>query len=93
MVVFFLAGIRPECLANFNEACWNLMEQCWAAEPSERPLLGYVQPQLEAIYNSAKSDYSGKLSSSCSYSPPYQPYLNRNLDDIYIYNFINLREY
>ncbi|XP_050314331.1 dual serine/threonine and tyrosine protein kinase-like isoform X2 [Anthonomus grandis grandis] len=47
-------GIRPECLPHFNQACWNLMEQCWAAEPSERPLLGHVQPQLEQIYNNAK---------------------------------------
>lgn len=46
-------GIRPECLKNFDQRCWNLMEQCWAAEPSERPLLGYVQPQLEAIYRDA----------------------------------------
>ncbi|KAJ3639900.1 hypothetical protein Zmor_003270 [Zophobas morio] len=51
-------GIRPECLAQFNQACWNLMEQCWSAEPADRPLLGYVQPQLEAIYNSAKSESS-----------------------------------
>ncbi|XP_018566514.1 dual serine/threonine and tyrosine protein kinase-like isoform X2 [Anoplophora glabripennis] len=49
-------GTRPECLPHFDEACWNLMEQCWAAEPSERPLLGYVQPQLEAIYIKAKSE-------------------------------------
>ncbi|KAL1493339.1 hypothetical protein ABEB36_011413 [Hypothenemus hampei] len=48
-------GIRPECLSHFDEACWNLMEQCWAAEPSERPLLGNVQPQLEQIYISVKS--------------------------------------
>ncbi|VEN57692.1 unnamed protein product [Callosobruchus maculatus] len=47
-------GMRPECLPNFEEACWNLMEQCWAANPNDRPLLGYVQPQLEAIYNTAK---------------------------------------
>ncbi|XP_019765110.1 dual serine/threonine and tyrosine protein kinase isoform X2 [Dendroctonus ponderosae] len=47
-------GIRPECLTHFNEACWNLMEQCWSAEPSERPLLGNVQPQLEQIYKSVK---------------------------------------
>jgi receptor-interacting serine/threonine-protein kinase 5 len=49
-------GIRPECLAHFNQACWNLMEQCWAAEPSERPLLGYVQPQLEVIYKNSKTE-------------------------------------
>lgn len=67
------------------------MEQCWAAEPSERPLLGYVQPQLEAIYNSAKSESSGKLT-SCSYSPPYQQSL-ANIQEGYYYNYINYREY
>ncbi|GJQ66842.1 hypothetical protein Trydic_g18598 [Trypoxylus dichotomus] len=42
-------GMRPECLPHFDQACWNLMEQCWAAEPADRPLLGNVQPQLEKI--------------------------------------------
>lgn len=41
--------MRPECLPHFDQACWNLMEQCWAAEPADRPLLGNVQPQLEKI--------------------------------------------
>lgn len=70
------------------------MEQCWAAEPSERPLLGYVQPQLETIYTKAKSEHSGKLS-SCSYSRPFQHKLKFNEDD-YCYsnfNFACLREY
>lgn len=49
MLEYIFTGIRPECLPHFDQACWNLMEQCWAAEPSCRPLLGYVQPQLEAI--------------------------------------------
>lgn len=49
-------GIRPECLKNFDLRCWNLMEQCWAAEPSQRPLLGDVQPQLEAIFRDALAD-------------------------------------
>ncbi|KAG5892847.1 hypothetical protein JTB14_022170 [Gonioctena quinquepunctata] len=57
-------GIRPECLPNFQEACWNIMEQCWAADPSDRPLLGYIQPQLEAIYNSVRNEMSIDLSSS-----------------------------
>ncbi|KAL3289629.1 hypothetical protein HHI36_023039 [Cryptolaemus montrouzieri] len=55
-------GIRPECLKDFDQRCWNLMEQCWAAEPSERPLLGYVQPQLEAIYHDALSGTIDDLS-------------------------------
>ncbi|XP_064215585.1 dual serine/threonine and tyrosine protein kinase isoform X1 [Tribolium castaneum] len=85
-------GIRPECLAHFNQACWNLMEQCWAAEPADRPLLGYVQPQLEAIYNSAKAESSGKLT-SCSYSPPYQQTIT-NIQEDYYYNYVNnFREY
>ncbi|KAF7287483.1 hypothetical protein GWI33_001447 [Rhynchophorus ferrugineus] len=46
-------GVRPECLTHFTKDCWNLMEQCWSAEPCERPLLGYVQPQLEHIYENA----------------------------------------
>lgn len=43
--------MRPECLPNFDIKCWNLMEQCWASDPADRPLLGYVQPQLELMYN------------------------------------------
>lgn len=87
-------GTRPECLPHFDEACWNLMEQCWAAEPSERPLLGYVQPQLEVIYNKAKFEMPGKLS-SCSCSPPFHRKLKFNEDSCY-YNNINfacLREF
>lgn len=90
--MFLIIGIRPECLAHFNQACWNLMEQCWAAEPSERPLLGYVQPQLEAIYNSAISEASGKLS-SCSYSPPCQQSLVNVKEDYYYNYYLNFREY
>ncbi|XP_044741549.1 dual serine/threonine and tyrosine protein kinase-like [Chrysoperla carnea] len=42
-------GIRPEYLQYFHESCWRLMEQCWAADPAQRPLFGLVQPQLEEI--------------------------------------------
>lgn len=78
----FYLGIRPECLANFDQACWNLMEMCWSAEPSQRPLLGYVQPQLQniqaraALLVSSSSSTQGKLTYSCS-SP--------SIDDDYHY--------
>ncbi|KAG8589366.1 hypothetical protein GDO81_006374 [Engystomops pustulosus] len=42
-------GARPERLSVFDEECWKLMEACWNGDPSQRPLLGIVQPMLQGI--------------------------------------------
>ncbi|XP_020708793.2 dual serine/threonine and tyrosine protein kinase-like isoform X2 [Athalia rosae] len=60
-------GLRPERLDHFDAECWTLMEQCWAGEPSRRPLLGAILPVLESIRHRAEQVDGERKDSQINY--------------------------
>ena len=72
-----LAGHRPNRGVRFPESLWERLEQCWAAQPNDRPRIVDILLCLETSLglptppspgSSEEADYhSGDWDSTCSY--------------------------
>ena len=49
-----LEGVRPPRGANFTGDLWEMLEQCWAPEPNNRPSIEYVLQCLEIASDSSE---------------------------------------
>ncbi|OCF36028.1 TKL/TKL-CCIN protein kinase [Kwoniella heveanensis BCC8398] len=57
-----LEGIRPPKLDNIPAPMWNLLTQCWAEDPHQRPKFEAISQKLEAMYKAPKTEHRSTMS-------------------------------
>lgn len=85
-------GSRPEKLPYFDAACWEIMNECWDAEPSARPLPGDVELRLNQVlarYQQLQQQQQAQTSSRALFNRSNSCNTQRDTRTTYARNLVN----